>query len=342
VAGQGSAAHQEAPERACEFQERRDDGRVQCRVCPHECVIADGRTGICLCRKNFGGTLRPLNYGQVTSAAMDPIEKKPLYHFHPGVAILSLGTWGCNFKCDFCQNWQISQQEASTEYLAPERAVQMARQRKSIGIAYTYNEPTIWFEYVLDTGRLARAAGLKNVLVTNGYINPQPLDVLLEVVDAMNIDIKSFTEEFYRKYPRGRLSPVLETARRAAKRCHVETTTLLIPGENDGPEEIRRLGEWIYENLGPDSPTHVSAYFPHYKCELPATPTETLLRAHEILRRRLHFVYVGNVMSAEGGNTVCPGCQATIVRRIGYRIDASGVRGGRCVDCGRELKFIGT
>ena len=330
-------------DRLCEFQEPLGDGRVRCRVCPHQCAIADGRTGICLCRKNFAGALRPVNYGEVTSAAMDPIEKKPLYHFHPGSDILSIGTWGCNFKCDFCQNWQISQRQAPAEHWSPADAVEAAQKQRSLGIAYTYNEPTIWFEYVLDTGRLARAAGLKNVLVTNGYVNPAPLDMLLgEVVDAMNIDIKGFTEEFYHKHPRGHLAPVLETVKRSAKRCHVETTTLLVPGENDGADEITRLRDWILDNLGPDSPTHLSAYFPRYKSEVPATPLESLLRARDIMRQKLHFVYVGNVVTKGVGDTRCPQCGATAVHRVGYNVDASGVRAGKCTSCGCDLKIVGT
>ena len=328
------------PERQCDFQEPLGDGYVRCHICPHECRIAQGRTGICLCRKNFAGTLRPLNYGRVTSTAMDPIEKKPLYHFHPGRNILSLGTWGCNFKCDFCQNWQISQREAPTEHLSPSEAVAMAQRRDSMGIAYTYNEPTIWFEYVLDTGRLAREAGLANILVTNGFINPKPLETLLEVVDAMNIDLKSFSDEFYRRLPRGRLSPVLETARTAARRCHVETTTLLIPGQNDSDREIGQLRDWIRENLGANSPTHISAYFPQYRSDIPATDGETLLRARETLSEKLNFVYIGNVPAGEAGNTCCPGCGATAVRRSGYRVDASGLEDGACAGCGKALNFV--
>ena len=329
-----------APERECEFQEPRDGGKVQCRVCPHECIIAEGRTGICLCRKNVGGRLRPMNYARVTSAGMDPIEKKPLYHFHPGKDILSLGTWGCNFKCDFCQNWQISQQEASTQHLPPAEAVETARRHGSVGIAYTYNEPTIWYEYVLDTARLARKAGLVNVLVTNGHINAAPLERLLEVVDAMNIDLKAFTEAFYARHCKGRLAPVLETARTAAKRCHVETTTLLIPGENDSEEELTQLRDWIVENLGPDSPTHLSAYFPRHKLRAPATPLESLTRGRDILSERLDYVYIGNVVAPGLGNTRCPGCGATVIRRSGYAVDTSGLRGTACADCGREMNVV--
>ncbi len=332
----------EVPERDCDFQEPLDGGRVACHVCPHECRILEGRAGICLCRKNVDGRLKPMNYARVTSAGMDAIEKKPLYHFYPGSTILSLGTWGCNFKCDFCQNWQISQQEAPTESLPPAEAVELARGRGSGGIAYTYNEPTIWFEYVLDTARLAREAGLTNVLVTNGYINADPLDELLDVVDAMNIDLKSFGDRFYRHHCKARLGPVLETAKRAAARCHVETTTLLVPGENDAPDELAGMRDWIVENLGADSPAHLSAFFPRYKSNLPATPLDSLMRARDIYRERLRFVYVGNVVARGLGNTVCPGCGATVVRRSGYTIDASGLRDGKCVDCGRELNFVGS
>jgi pyruvate formate lyase activating enzyme len=330
----------EAPKRECEFQERLSDGRVNCHICPHECKISDGQVGVCLCRRNFGGTLRPINYAEVTSLSMDPIEKKPLYHFFPGSDILSIGTWGCNFKCDFCQNWQISQQAAPTEHLEPEEVVKQALDRRSVGIAYTYNEPTIWFEYVWDTGRLARQAGLKNVLVTNGYVNPAPLEKLLEVVDAMNIDIKGFTEGFYKKHAKGRLAPVLETARLAARRCHVETTTLLLPGENDSKEEITLLRDWIYDNLGPDSPTHVSAYFPRYKSQAPETPLESLIQARKILAERLRFVYVGNVVTPGVGNTKCFKCGATAVRRSGYTIDAGGLKDGSCGACGQKLNFV--
>ncbi len=328
-------------ERVCEFQHAEGgDDNVRCEICPHRCLIAPDQTGICLCRKNFGGTLRPINYGQVTSAALDPIEKKPLYHFHPGQQILSLGTWGCNFKCDFCQNWQISQQVAPSEYLSPADAVAMAKQRGSFGIAYTYNEPTIWFEYVLDTGRLAHEAGLKNVLVTNGYVNAEPLEALFEVVDAMNIDLKSFSDLFYKKHAKARLNPVLESARLAAGRCHVETTTLLIPGENDSAEELEQLGSWISENLGRRTPTHLSAYFPRYKLDLPATDGATLQGARTILQKHLDFVYLGNIMGGEDGNTRCPQCGAVAVRRSGYRVDTSGLKGSACADCGSDLGFV--
>ena len=324
----------------CEFQHPLGDGRVQCEICPHRCIIPPGQTGICLCRKNFDGLLKPINYGQVTSAALDPVEKKPLYHFHPGKQILSLGTWGCNFKCDFCQNWQISQQMAPSEQLLPEAAIEMAKRRGSFGIAYTYNEPTIWFEYVLDTGRLARKAGLKNVLVTNGYVNPEPMAALLEVVDAMNIDLKGFTDLFYQKHAKARLSPVLEAAKVAKGRCHIETTTLLIPGENDSPEELEQLGAWIGENLGRGCPAHLSAYYPQYKLDLPATKHETLKQAREILRQHLDFVYIGNIVAGEAGNTICPQCGATVVRRSGYRVDASGLDGASCADCGAQMGFV--
>jgi pyruvate formate lyase activating enzyme len=328
------------PEVICEFQEALAGGQVRCHICPHECTIAPGHTGICLCRKNFDGTLRPLNYGQITATMMDPMEKKPLYHFFPGSKIYSIGTWGCNFKCDFCQNWNISQQAAATEFVSPEETVQRALAAKSIGIAYTYNEPMIWFEYVRDTAKLARAAGLKNVLVTNGYVNEGPLDKLLEVVDAMNIDLKGFTEEFYQRRPRGRLSPVLETAVRAAQRCHVETTTLLIPGQNDFREEIIALRDWIYKNLGPDSPTHVSAYTPRYKAREPATSPSEVLEACKILEKKLHFVYAGNIVAGDLSNTRCYNCGAAAVQREGYHVKAEGLSGGACASCGQNLKMV--
>lgn len=332
--------NKEVVERICEFQSPMGDGRVQCLICPHCCVIPPDQSGICLCRKNIDGVLHPLNYGQITSAALDPIEKKPLYHFYPGRQILSLGTWGCNFKCDFCQNWQISQQMAPSERLLPAAAVEMAQQRGSFGLAYTYNEPTIWFEYVLDTGRLVHEAGLKNVLVTNGYVNSEPLEALLEVVDAMNIDLKGFTDLFYRRHAKGHLEPVLTAARQAAGRCHIETTTLLIPGENDSPAELEGLADWISTNLGRSCPAHLSAYFPRYKLGLPATESDVLYRARDILRKKLDFVYIGNIISSEASDTHCPKCGAVAVRRRGYQVDASGLRGSACGACGSELNFV--
>lgn len=322
------------------FYEKRPDGTVQCHLCPHQCVIAEGRHGRCRVRTNRGGTLYSDIYGLITSAAMDPIEKKPLYHFHPGSSILSLGTRGCNFACEFCQNWSISQADAGTSPLPSKAAVQAAQREASIGIAYTYNEPLIWFEYVFETAKLAREAGLVNVLVSNGYVSPEPLEELLPYVDAMNLDIKAIRPDFYKRLCHGTLEPVLATARTAARRTHLEVTNLVIPGHNDTDEEFEELGRWIAGELGPHIPTHLSAYFPRYKLKAPPTPVETLERAHEILSRRLRYVYLGNCQSDRGAATRCHGCGAVLITRKGYRAQAVGLRGSACAACGEENYIV--
>ena len=316
--------------------ELRDDGRVQCRLCPHQCVIAEGKTGICRVRKHLGGVLQALTYGECTAVAMDPIEKKPLYHFHPGCDILSLGSWGCNFTCSSCQNWHLSREQPPTQTLTPEQALAEAKRAGSIGVAYTYNEPLIWYEYVLDTGRLAHQEGLKNVLVTNGFISPEPLRELLPFIDALNIDLKSIRPEFYRRLCKAELAPVLETAQRVGKSAHIEVTNLIIPGWNDTEEEFQELAEWIAEHLGPQTPAHLSAYSPRYQLQAPPTPVETLLKAHEIFKERLSDVYLGNVMTAEGNDTVCHSCGQTLIRRRGYAVRLAGLEGTACANCGAQ------
>ncbi|MFA5148524.1 MAG: AmmeMemoRadiSam system radical SAM enzyme [Candidatus Omnitrophota bacterium] len=270
--------------------------RAHCRLCPHECTIMNGLTGICGVRRNIDGKLYSLIYGEAASVALDPIEKKPLYHYHPGEYILSLGTKGCNFKCPFCQNWTISQDAgARTEKITPAWAVAKAKEHKSFGIAYTYNEPFIWYEFVLDTAKLAKKAGLENVLVTNGYVNPAPLKEMLPLIGAMNVDLKSIDDGYYRKYCKGSLAPVLSTIKTAARSCHVEITNLVVTGLNDTDEDFRKLSDWICDNSGPDTPLHFSRYFPCYEMDLPATPKETLERAQAIAGKRLKYVHLGNV-----------------------------------------------
>lgn len=278
------------------YYEKLEDRAVRCRLCPHECVIADGKRGSCGVRVNRAGTLSAENYGRTTGISLDPIEKKPLYHFYPGTRILSLGTTGCNLRCAFCQNWSISQDRSvPTREITPREVVAKARAANSFGIAYTYNEPFVWYEFVLETARLARAEKLANVLVTNGYVNPKPLDEMLPLIDAMNVDLKAFDDGFYRKVCKGRLGPVLETIRRAARSCHLELTTLLVPTLNDGEEELRRLVAWIADNVGREVPLHLSRYFPCYKMDLPPTPIESLARAERIAKERLKYVYLGNI-----------------------------------------------
>ncbi len=277
------------------YYEKMDGKRVHCHLCPYECHIPPGGKGACTVRLNKDGVLYSLVYGKTTSIALDPIEKKPLYRYHPGEYILSLGTRGCNLHCDFCQNWHISQEvDAPTEDISSEEIIERAKELRSFGIAYTYNEPFIWYEFVLDTAKLARQNGLKNVLVTNGFVNIEPLEGVLPYIDAMNIDLKAFDEDFYVKVCKGRLKPVLDVIKISAKSCHVELTNLIIPTLNDSESQIRKMVDWIYSNLGTEVPLHISRYFPCYKMTLPPTPIETLKRAERIAKEKLKYVYVGN------------------------------------------------
>jgi len=322
------------------YYETRGGSEVQCHLCPHHCLVKPGERGRCRVRENRDGTLVSLNYGRATSVAMDPIEKKPLYHFHPGTDILSLGTFGCNFRCPFCQNWQISQQTPASQRITSDEAVAAARQHDSIGIAYTYNEPTIWFEFVLETARKAADAGLKNILVTNGFIEQEPLKELLSVVDAMNVDIKSSNPAFYRRLCGGRLEPVLATVETAAAQTHVEVTTLVIPGENDSDEDLEGVARWVSEHVGRHVPAHLSAYTPQFQFTAPPTPVETLRRAHDLFNRHLDYVYLGNVMARDGSDTRCAGCGAVLIRRSGYRVEVVGLDGARCRACGRPCPIV--
>ena len=273
-----------------------ENSAIRCKLCPHACLIQPGCSGRCRVRLNEGGMLHARNYEQVTAIALDPIEKKPLYHFFPGRMILSVGTWGCNLHCQFCQNWQIAHGNPAFVATSPQKLAELAEQQGplNIGVAYTYSEPIVWFEYVYDAATAVKRRGLKNVLVTNGFINPEPLAELLPLIDAMNIDLKAFNQDFYREVCRGELDAVKQTISKAATSCHVEVTTLVVPGFNDADEEIAELARWLAA-IDPAIPLHLSRYFPRYRMELPATPLESLFRARSIAQRYLRNVYVGNV-----------------------------------------------
>ena len=317
-----------------QFYKKTSGNAVQCRLCPHFCRIGEGDAGKCRVRKNVDGTLYATTYEEVVSVSMDPIGKKPLYHFYPGHNILSVGTIGCNFACKFCQNWEISQSTVPTRRLSVKDAVAIAKEKNAIGIAYTYNEPSIWFEYVCDCARAIKDEGLRNVLVTNGFFNPEPLETLLPYIDAMNIDIKSIRDEFYRDLCGGRLKPVLDTALKAAQNVHVEITNLIIPGHNDSEEEFEELSGWIADNLGPETPVHLSAYTPRYQLNAAPTPVSTLQRAYEIFSQKLWFVYLGNVRSDVGNDTRCRNCGEVLVKRQGYFVEVLGLdREGMCNHC---------
>lgn len=312
---------------------------VRCTLCPHRCLIPDGKHGICGVRRNAGGTLRAETWGKVSAVAVDPIEKKPLFHFHPGRPILSVGSVGCNFRCAFCQNAHLVDGKAPLEAVGIGDLIRAARVEESVGIAYTYNEPTIGFEFLRDCGRAFREVGLANVLVTNGYINPEPLSELLPLMDAMNIDLKSMKPEFYRRICGGTLEPVLETIRMASKATHVELTTLLVTGENDSDADIRKVVDFV-ESVDPEIPLHFSRYFPMHRMTAPPTPPGRLESALRIASARLRYVYAGNIDLPGASDTRCPACGETVVRRQGYRIDASGLSGNRCAACRTPLRFV--
>lgn len=322
------------------YYEKLEDNKVKCLLCPRECIIKNGLPGHCLGRINRDGVLIAATYDHPASIAVDPIEKKPLYHFFPGENILSLGTYGCNLACSFCQNWSLSQQQVPTEELDAENAVRLASGRKTIGIAYTYNEPTVWYEYVLDCCKSIKNAGMKNVLVTNGYINEKPLHELIDYVDAMNIDLKAFTGEFYRDVCGGKIEPVKETIKFAAGKCHVELTNLVIPSYNNDSGEQDEMARWIRDNCGEDTPVHLSAYFPRYKLNAQATSAEDSYKSRDIFQKHLQYVYLGNVRTDEGNNTVCPSCGAVVIKRDGYDIGIEALSdAGDCSECGRELNI---
>ncbi len=321
-------------------------GKVRCAVCPHRCLIADGHVGRCGVRRNSGGVLEPLSYGLVTSVAADPIEKKPVFHYHPGARVLSLGSVGCSMRCGHCQNWSISRAAPGdgpdAGHLDPDGAVRLARAHRCPGVAFTYNEPVIWLEYVLDVATICRSEGLFTVMVTNGYVTPEALDLLGPLVDVWRVDVKAFDDRGYHelcKVPSAR--PVLDAAVRAKHHwgMHVEVVTNVVPGINDGEAEIRGIAGWIRDALGEDTPWHVTRFFPCLDmAHVPATPFETLWRARELATGEgLRFVYLGNV--ADGGfeDTVCPSCGATAVTRRGYSVVAKRTSGGICSACGADL-----
>ncbi|NMB25643.1 MAG: AmmeMemoRadiSam system radical SAM enzyme [Firmicutes bacterium] len=281
---------------------QRENGGVRCSLCPHQCLVLPGKAGICRTRINQGGELIAAGYGAVSSIALDPMEKKPLFHFYPGSTILSLGSFGCNLRCQFCQNWQISQRTGDARHITPEAVVELAQEylhRGCVGVAFTYNEPLMWYEFILDTAKQVQAAKLKTVLVTNGYISMEPWQRLLAHIDAVNIDIKGWDDEFYRKLCGGRLQPVLDNAQVAGDMCHIEVTYLLIPGHNDDDESLAGFSRWIRDNLGGETPVHFSRYYPNYRLDIAPTPVSTLKRAREIASKWLTSVYLGNVTDGE-------------------------------------------
>ena len=324
-----------------ELQRRLSSGKTECLLCPHFCKLAEGRTGICGVRRNTGNNIELLTYGKVSGISYDPIEKKPLYHFYPGTKILSVGSWGCNMRCDFCQNYHISQAEPGKgrENVTPAEIVSKALNTSdNIGIAFTYNEPVIWFEFIKDVAIPAKQEGLMTVMVTNGFVSPEPLDEYLGFIDAFNVDLKAFSEEFYKLITGAELGPVKETLkkiRRAGK--HLEVTTLVIPGRNDLPSEMAEEVKWIASELGDDTPLHLSRYFPMYRRKDPVTPHDKLIELFGIASKELKYVYLGNTMSGAGQDTICPECGSVVTKRAGYETRHLNTEDGSCKKCGRMI-----
>jgi len=311
--------------------------KIKCLLCPHFCIITAGSSGLCKVRKNIDGELVSTIFGEATSIALDPVEKKPLYHFYPGSKILSAGTNGCNFSCQFCQNWEISQNsDSGRQDISAAELINTALKARALGIAYTYNEPFVWFEFVLETAQKAKKAGLKNVLVTNGYVNRAPLRELLPFIDAMNIDLKAFKESFYKNICNGGVEAVKNTIKESFKQCHIELTNLLIPSLNDTEKELQDMAEWI-ASISPDIPVHLSRYFPYHKMTTGATTEKSLLNARAILSKALRYVYLGNTNIEGSGLTRCHKCNKPIADRTGYSFRSLNLVKGKCGYCGNPI-----
>ena len=321
---------------------------IGCILCPHNCIIKDGKSGICNVRKNSGGKLITTVYNKISSLHPDPIEKKPLYHYYPGKEILSVGSVGCNLKCRFCQNWEISQiSDNENSYLKDTNANEIVDValtiNNNIGIAYTYNEPIVWFEFMYEIAKLANENGLKNVMVSNGFINKQPFLKLLNYIDAFSIDLKAFTTEFYKEQTSSELEPVKSTIKEiSSHNKYLEITNLLIPGLNDNEADFREMVNWIAGETGENTVLHLSRYFPMYKMTRAKTPERTLLNFYEIAKEKLNFVYVGNLRTSTGQNTYCPNCSNLLIKRLGYNTEVVGVdRNGDCSKCNAHLSDYG-
>ncbi|MFC2113590.1 AmmeMemoRadiSam system radical SAM enzyme [Bacteroidota bacterium] len=333
--------------KTAQFYQKTDDGKLQCLLCPHLCTPVEGKAGKCGVRRNVNGELISETYRKVSAVHYDPIEKKPLYHFYPGSTILSIGSIGCNLNCSFCQNCDISTADVKgftrlKDYPVEDIVGMAVDHPGNIGIAFTYNEPTMSYEYILEIARLAVSEGKKTAMVTNGFINPDPLIQLLPFVDAFNVDLKGFRDEFYIKNTSSRLAPVLETLRilkEAGK--HFEITNLVIPGLNDDPGIFSEMIDWIARDLGEFSVLHLSRYFPHHKLSVEATPVNTLLDCYRIAKEKLHYVYLGNVASRNGQNTLCPDCNNLLISRNGYYTNVTGItKETKCLNCNTSIQNL--
>jgi len=342
----GGGAYPQIVEHDAMWFDRLEDNMVRCQLCPRECVVADVERGYCGVRENQGGDYKTLVYGALCSANIDPIEKKPLYHYLPGTTAFSVATAGCNIECKFCQNWEISQvrpEQLSSYEFTPGELVDIARSRRTPTIAYTYSEPVVFSEYVHDTAALGRERGVGSVMISNGYILEDPLRELCRYLTGVKIDLKAFTEDFYQQHCAAKLEPVLETLEVLADiGIHKEIVVLVIPTLNDSETEIRSMARWIVEHLGTDVPVHFTRFHPVYRMtNLPPTPVSTLERARSTaMDAGLDYVYLGNVAFHAGGHTYCPSCGELLIRRVGYNVDVVALTDGKCKRCGTAIPGV--
>lgn len=323
--------------------------KIRCTLCPHNCILTQGKYGACRLRTIKDNIPVAINYGEVASAGVDPIEKKPLYHFKPSKNILSVGSFGCNMTCSFCQNFEISQNRPRSEFIPVNKLISIMNTiENNAGIAFTYNEPFMWYEYMYEACKAIKEeaydksiinnsdSDFSTVIVTNGYVNEEPLQRILPYVDAMNIDLKAYTNKYYNKICGASLNPVLETIKRCSKKCHVEITTLLVSDENDSEEEASNIAEFI-SSIDENIPLHLSRYFPRYKMESEATNIEKLLNAQSIAKKYLKYVYIGNVQNTDN-NTYCPNCHKLLIKRNGYSTEVF-INDNKCPECGYKINI---
>jgi pyruvate formate lyase activating enzyme len=332
------------PKKEALFWKRLENNKVQCQLCPRQCILSPGQRGFCRARKNIEGKLYSLTYGRPVALHIDPIEKKPLYHVYPGTPSFSIATAGCNLRCKFCQNWEISQLDPSkvdVAYFSPQKIVELAEDKKCPTIAYT--EPTIFYEYMVDIAKEASKRGIECVMHSAGQISEKPLRKLSKHIIAANIDLKAFSQEFYSSYTQGDLTTVLNTLKILDQEgVWIEITNLLIPGANDSEEDLRLLCRWVVENLGPETPVHFSRFFPMYKLtNLSPTPLSSLKRAEKIAKEEgVQFIYIGNVPQHTGENTYCPNCGKLLIKRVGYHILENKIKKDKCPHCGEKIPGI--
>lgn len=325
------------------FFKKKKNQIVECELCPHHCIINPKRYGSCNARINLKGVLYSEVYGKISALNIDPIEKKPLYHFFPGTKAYSIGTCGCNFHCTFCQNYEISQTKTKDyqfiKNMTPKQVVEQAQRTNCKSIAYTYNEPTVNYEFVLETAKLASKNKLNNVFITNGYIEKKPLKQIAKYLDAANIDLKSFSKKFYKEQVFADLDKVLESIKLYHKlKIYIELTTLVIPKYNDNSKELKQLCKWIFNNLGPNVPLHFSRFFPHYKLKGAITPEQTITKAIQIAKKAgINYVYGGNIWKEKFVNTYCPKCNALLIDRFKSMPEIVGVKGGKCQKCKEKI-----